>query len=190
MEKLVEIRWHGRGGQGAVTAAKFLAEAALAEGKYVQAFPEYGPERMGAPIQAFTRLSVDAIRTYCGIENPKVVVVLDPTLLDVIDVAQGLVKDGVLIVNTPEPPSKIKKRLGLEKVRVYTVDASTIAREELGRPIPNTPMIGALIKVTKVLDIRSTTAYFQEVFADKFSPKVIEGNVKAIQRAFEEVKTD
>ncbi|MDI6822611.1 MAG: 2-oxoacid:acceptor oxidoreductase family protein [Actinomycetota bacterium] len=189
MERLVEIRWHGRGGQGAVTAAKFLAEAALAEGKYVQAFPEYGPERMGAPIQAFTRLSSDPIRTYCGIENPKVVVVLDPTLLNVIDVAQGLVEDGVLIVNTPEPPSRIKERLGLEKAKVYTVDASTIAHEELGRPIPNTPMIGALIKATEVLGLGSVTEHFQEVFADKFSPKVIEGNVKAIRRAFKEVKS-
>lgn len=188
MKDLVEIRWHARGGQGAVTAAKFLAETALAGGKHVQAFPEYGPERMGAPIQAFTRLSTEPIRTYCSIVNPNVVTVLDPTLLDVVDVAQGFLPDSVLIINTSDKPSSLRGKLKLKGGKVFTVDASTIALEELGKPIPNTPMLGALIKVTGILGLGEVVKHFEEAFEGKFSPRVIEGNIKAIKRAFEEVK--
>ncbi|MDP3014503.1 MAG: 2-oxoacid:acceptor oxidoreductase family protein, partial [Candidatus Subteraquimicrobiales bacterium] len=124
MGNLVEIRWHARGGQGAVTAAKFLAETALAGGKFVQAFPEYGPERMGAPIQAFNRISTESIRTYCSVINPNVVVVLDSTLLDVINVTQGFLPDSIIMVNTLESPSKIREKLNLKEGKVFTVDAS------------------------------------------------------------------
>lgn len=188
MENLIEIRWHGRGGQGAVTAAKFLAETAMTAGKFIQAFPEYGPERMGAPVQAFTRLSNEPIRTYCSIINPNVVAVLDPTLLDVVNVAQGFLPDSIIIVNTSEEPSTVRKKLNLEGGKVFTVDASTIAHEELGKPIPNTPMIGALVRTTGVLDLKEVTRHFEESFDGKFSPKIIEGNIKAIERAYKEVK--
>ncbi|MDI6799739.1 MAG: 2-oxoacid:acceptor oxidoreductase family protein, partial [Actinomycetota bacterium] len=137
MEGCTEIRWHARGGQGAVTAAKFLAEAALADGRDIQAFPEYGPERMGAPIKAFTRISTSPIGIYCAIDNPSIVVVLDETLLDTVKVHEGLTDDGVILVNSNKSPDMIRNKIGVKVGRVYTVPASTIALETLGKPIPN-----------------------------------------------------
>ena len=124
MEKLIEVRWHGRGGQGAVTASKLLATSALAEDKYIQAFPEYGPERMGAPIQSFTRISEIPIKIHCHVTNPSIVVVLDPTLLGAVDVTEGLTEDGVLIINTKDSPARTRDKLNLKGREVYTVDAS------------------------------------------------------------------
>ncbi len=194
MAELIEIRWHGRGGQGAKTAATFLAAAAIKEGKYSQGFPEYGPERMGAPMKGFTRISEEPIKLHCAIYTPDVVIVLDPTLLDVVDVGEGLKEDGVIIVNSPKPPAEIRKKLEhsgsfvSDGRKIYTVDATKIALDELGRAIPNTPMIGALTKVKELISLDVIVEDIREKFAAKFSEKVIEGNVKAIKRAYQEVR--
>jgi len=188
MEKLIEVRWHGRGGQGAVTASKLLATSALAEDKYIQAFPEYGPERMGAPIQSFTRISETPIKIHCHVTNPDIVVSLDPTLLGVVDVTEGLTEDGVLIVNTEESPAQIREKLNLKGRKVYTVDASKIAQETIGRPLPNTPLIGALIKATGLLKLDKVLTDIEDKFKKKFSSKIVEGNINAIKRAYQEVK--
>lgn len=189
MKEMVEIRWHGRGGQGVVTAAQLLAQSALKEDKYFQSFPEFGPERMGAPIRAFSRVSPKPITLYCGIENPDVVAVLDPTLIGAVDLVEGLKESGIVIVNTPEDPAAIKEKLGVKKAKVYTVDASQIAKEEIGRAIPNTPMLGALLKAVDMLEIETIVGLLREQFQKKFSEKVVQGNVKALTRAYEEVRS-
>lgn len=190
MAKLTEIRWHGRGGQGAKTAALLFGEAVLGQGKYMQAFPEYGPERMGAPVQSFNRISEEPITLHCHVTNPQIVVVLDPTLIGTVDITQGLPTDGTIIVNTSEPASKFKEMLKLNGQKLYTVDASKIAQETIGRNIPNTPMMGALVKATNLLDFKAmledTKGKLEKKFRSK--PEVIEGNLKAIQRAYDEVK--
>ena len=192
MNDLVEIRWHGRGGQGAKTAALLLADAALASGKYVQAFPEYGPERMGAPVASFDRLSAKPILLHSGVTSPHIVIVLDPTLVDSIDVTEGVPQDGVIIVNTEKSPSDIKKALGITgSIKVFTVDASRISTETIGRDIPNTPMLGALVKATAILDFKEMLEDMKKKLEKKFrtKPEVIEGNIKAIERAYNEVKS-
>ncbi|HCG99846.1 MAG: pyruvate synthase [Candidatus Aquicultor primus] len=188
--KLTEIRWHARGGQGAVTAAKLLAETALSQGRYFQAFPEYGPERMGAPIQAFTRISSEPIHIRSSIANPEIVVVLDPTLLKAVDVTSGMHEDGVLIVNTDDEPKAIRKAMGLKGRTIFTVNATRIAQETIGRPIPNTPMMGALVKATDMMPIENLTDYVRKSFGKKFSEEIIEGNVRAVERAYAEVKAE
>ena len=190
MGKLTEIRWHGRGGQGAKTAALLFADAALGEGLYIQAFPEYGPERMGAPVQSFDRLSEEPITIHCGVTNPSVVVVLDPTLIGTVDVTQGLPENGAIIINTSETPKDIKAKLGLTKGKVYTVDASAISRETIGRDIPNTPMLGALAKVTGLINFERMVEDNRKKLTAKFKnrPEIVEGNIKSIQRAYQEVK--
>lgn len=188
MSGLVEIRWHARGGQGAVTAAALLAEAALEQGKYFQSFPEFGPERMGAPIRAYSRVSGEPINLHCGVTAPDVVAVLDPTLIGVVDVTEGLKPGGAIIVNTNEGPNGIKKKLA-GSFKVFTVDASGIARSEIGKPIPNTPMLGALLKATGLLDIKSFSGHLKKSFSSKFSREIVEGNVKALERAYEEVRS-
>ncbi len=189
---ITEIRWHGRGGQGVKTAALLFADAALGEGLYIQGFPEYGPERMGAPLQSFNRLSDKPITIHCGITNPHVVVVLDATLMGKVDVVAGLSKDGKLIVNSPDPPAEIRHKLGLSGAKVFTVDASKISLETIGRDIPNTPMLGALVKVTGLLPfekmLKDTEAKLKKKFASK--PEVVEGNIRAIRRAYQEVKSE
>jgi pyruvate ferredoxin oxidoreductase gamma subunit len=192
MEEIVEIRWHGRGGQGAKTAALLFGEAALETGKFIQAFPEYGPERMGAPVQAFNRLSDDHIRIHSGVKNPKVVVILDPTLIDKVAVTEGVRPDGVILVNSQDTPGVLKDRLGLKNstIKVYTVDASKISLETIGRDVPNTPMLGAMIKVTGILDFEPMLKSIQDKLAKKFRSreKLVEGNILSIKRAYEEVK--
>lgn len=189
MDDLTEIRWHGRGGQGVVTAAKLLAEVALSQGRYFQAFPEYGPERMGAPIQAFTRIGVHPISIYCSIENPGVVVVLDSSLLSSVGVSKGLTGDGVIIVNSSKEPAELKEFFtGLRDDQLYTVDATRIATDSLGRAIPNIPMIGALLKVTDLMPIDSVAEHVKKAFSKKFPEPIVEGNVKALKLAYEEVK--
>jgi len=190
MKKITEVRWHGRGGQGAVTASKLLATSALAEDKYIQAFPEYGPERMGAPIQSFTRISDMPIRIHCHVTNPDMVVVLDPTLIGPVDITEGLTEDGIIVVNTSESPEQIRKELNLKGRKIFTVDASKIASEELGRPMPNTPMIGALVKATGLLELDNVIDDIKKKFAGKFSQKIVDGNVSAINRAYQEVKSE
>jgi pyruvate ferredoxin oxidoreductase gamma subunit len=185
---LTEVVWHGRGGQGAKTAGYILAEAAMGEGKQIQAFPEYGAERRGAPMKSYVRISDEPIRLRCAITNPQVVVVLDPTLLDAINVTEGLVDDGVVIVNTNEPPEAVRAKLNGAKFQVYAVDATSIAMATIKRPIPNTPMLGALAKTTDILTLEGAKQAVAKKFEGKLAPPVIQGNLDAIQRAYEEVK--
>ena len=188
MSKITEIRWHGRGGQGAKTAALLLAESALEEGKYVQGFPEYGPERMGAPMQSFTRLSQASISLHSHVRTPDAVVVLDSTLLDTVDVTLGLPEKGVILVNSPQTPQAIRKKLELDKGKVFTVDATSISLEIMGKNLPNTPMLGALIKATNLLNLDTVASSIKHKFEKKFSSRVIEGNIEAIKKAYEEVR--
>lgn len=189
MEQLTEIRWHARAGQGAVTAAKLVAETALELDQFMQAMPEYGPERMGAPIKAFTRISPEPIEIHCNIDHPNVVVVLDETLLSIVDVTEGLRDGGVIIVNTCKTPDALRAELGLEgrDVRVASVDASGISLETLKRDIPNTPMVGALAKVTGLFTLDEITGHLTKTFGKKFSQDVIDANVASVKRAYEEV---
>jgi pyruvate ferredoxin oxidoreductase gamma subunit len=168
-----------------------MAEAAAAAGMFVQGFPEYGPERMGAPLLAFNRVSSEPITVHCQVYEPDVVVVLDPSLLDSVPVAEGLKEAGAIIVNTSEAPETIAEQLGLEASRVYTVDATDIAVDSIGRPIPNTPMMGALIRVTGVMERDRFLAEARELLKTKFGDReeLVSGNVEAISRAYEEVRS-
>ena len=178
--QLIEIRWHGRGGQGAVTSAELLAQAAIAEGKYAQAFPSFGPERRGAPVLAFVRISNEQIRLRAEITEPDIVVVLDPSLLRMINVASGLKARGTFLVNSRKSAEEIKSEFGI-KQRLATVDATRIARELLGVPITNTTMIGALIKVTNVVDLESLVNPLKKRFH-----RLADRNIDAMKRAYEE----
>ena len=189
MSKLTEIRWHGRGGQGVVTAGKLLAETALGTGQYFQAFPDYGPERMGAPIKAYTRLSAEPIDLHCQIEKPNVVLVLDPTLLGTVPVIEGLKEDGVLLVNTPKSPAEIREITGFKTGKVFTVDASHIAIEEIGREITNTPMIGALARATGFFELDDLIVQTRKRFTKLMMKQdIIDSNERAMRRAIEEVQ--
>ena len=190
MANLVEVRWHGRGGQGAKTAALLLAEAAIAEGNYGQAFPEYGPERTGAPVRGYTRISDVPIRIHSAIQNPSVVIVLDHTLLDTIDVTEGTSSDSVLIFNTSMTKSEIRKKLKEPDRKIYILNANQIAQEEIGRPIPNTVMLGALMKATGLMQMDTLLNGLTKKFKHKFSQQVIDKNIKAVKRAYEEVETE
>ena len=185
---LTEIRWHARGGQGAVTAAKMVAELALGQKKYFQAFPEYGPERSGAPIVAYTRVSDAPIQIYAGIEHPQIVVVLDPSLLGIVDVTKGAPDDAIVLVNSEMSPAELRKHYGLKGFRYYTIAATRIAVETIRRPIPNTPMVGALTRITGLFPIDNVVDFLREDFGKKFPPKVVEGNLTAITRSYEEVQ--
>jgi pyruvate ferredoxin oxidoreductase gamma subunit len=189
--QMIGIRWHGRGGQGAKTAALLFAEAALATGKYIQAFPEYGPERMGAPVQSFNRISDKPITLHCGITEPQYVVILDPSLMDSVPVAEGLKKGGKVIVNTSYSSKEIADRLGLTPDQVFVVNASQIAIETIGMDIPNTPMLGALVKVIGTLDLEGVLEDTKKKLQVKFrhKPQVIDGNLASIRRAYNEVKS-
>jgi len=185
---MTEVVWHGRGGQGAKTAGYILAEAAMEEGAHIQAFPEYGAERRGAPMKSYVRISDAPIRLRCAVTQPKVVVVLDPSLLGGVNVTEGLAKDGALIVNTGQSPAEVREQLGTKDFRIYTVDATRIALETIKRPIPNTPMLGALAKTTDLLTTAGAIRAVRKKFEHKLAPTVVEGNVQAIQRAYEEVQ--
>ncbi|MDA3937283.1 MAG: 2-oxoacid:acceptor oxidoreductase family protein [Actinomycetota bacterium] len=185
--QLTEIRWHARAGQGAVTAAKLVAETALEQNRYMQAMPEYGPERMGAPIKAFTRISAEPIDIHCNIENPDIVIVLDESLLDVVDVIEGIVEGGTVIINSCEPPEMMRKVLGMVGGNVACVDASGIALDTIKRDIPNTPMIGALAKVTGVVDLEAVKGLLVKTFGKKFGQDIIDANLTSVIRSFEEV---
>jgi pyruvate ferredoxin oxidoreductase gamma subunit len=187
---LTEIRWHGRGGQGAVTAAKMVAEVALGQDRYFQAFPEYGPERSGAPIVAFTRISDEPIQIFSGIEHPDIVVVLDPSLLSIVDVTTGAPDKAVVVVNTDLSPAQLRAKYGLKGHRLCTVAATKIATETIGRAIPNTPMVGALIRVTDMFPLDSVIEFMRADFGKKFPPKVVEGNINALTRSYEEVQAE
>lgn len=188
MPELTEIRWHGRGGQGVVTAGKLLAETAMGMGRYFQAFPDFGPERMGAPIRAFTRLSSRPITIHSQIETPDVVLVLDPTLLETVPVAEGLKADGTLLVNTPMSPAQVRQVTDFTTGMVCTVDASHIAIEEMGRDITNTPMLGAFARATGIFEIEDLAERLRTWFGKRISPEMVEANVRALQRAAHEIQ--
>ena len=171
-----------------VTAGKMLAQVALNSGQYFQAFPDYGPERAGAPIRAFTRISPDPIHKHCQIQKPDIVLVLDPTLLEAVNVAEGLKQDGVLLVNTEESPARVRELVGFTSGKVFTVDATKIALETLGREITNTPMLGALVKATGILTVDQVVAQTRKQFGDKFGTEVVARNVDAVKRAADEVQ--
>ncbi len=189
-QEMLQIRWHGRGGQGAKTAAGMVAEVAVGAGRYAQGSPEYGAEREGAPIRAYTRISDRPVRVHDAIYYPNVVVVLDETLLEGEDVEEGLAEDGILLVNTKKSPAEVREALSLDRRTVYTIDATGIAIEEIGRPIPNTVMIGALLRVTEAVSVKDIQKIIRKKFGSKLSEKMLEGNVRAVERAFKEIKSE
>ena len=190
MNDIVEIRWHGRGGQGAKTASLLLADAAFNTGKYVQGFPEYGPERMGAPITAYNRISTERSTVHSNIYYPDFVVVVDETLLSSVDVTAGLKTEGAIVINSSKSPADLRPLLKGYAGRVCTIDAGKISEEELGKNFPNTPMLAAIVKVSGVVEpdafIKDMEASFHHKFASK--PQVIEGNMRALKRSMEEVQ--
>lgn len=190
MGNMVEIRWHGRGGQGAKTASLLLAEAAFDTGKFIQGFPEYGPERMGAPITAYNRISDEKITIHSNIYEPDYVVVVDETLLGSVDVTAGLSEKGAVVVNTEKSPDEIRPLLNDFKGKVATIDARTISEEALGRYFPNVPMLGAVVKVAGLMPDDQFVEAMQKSFKHKFAtkPQVIDGNMKALKKAMQEVK--
>ena len=187
---LVEIRWHGRGGQGAKTASLLLADAAFNTGKYIQGFPEYGPERMGAPITAYNRISDTPIRIHSNIYEPDYVVVVDDSLLESVDVTAGLKETGAIVINTTKDSDYLKEALKGYKGKIYTIDARKISIEALGKYFPNTPMLAAIVKVSKIMTEDNFLKDMQGSFKHKFAkkPEVIEGNMKALEMALKEVK--
>ena len=190
MKDLIEIRWHGRGGQGAKTASLLLADAAFNTGKFIQGFPEYGPERMGAPITAYNRISVNPIRIHSNIYEPDFVVVVDDTLLSSVDVTAGLKKEGAIVINTTKTIDELRPLLKGYEGRVFAIDARTVSEEALGKYFPNTPMLASIVKVSEVMSeeefIKDMEGSFKHKFAKK--PEVIEGNMKALTLALEQVK--
>lgn len=189
MAELIEIRWHGRGGQGTVTAAKVLADACLSSGRHVQAFPEYGPERAGAPLRAYNRISQKELRMHCPVLEPQVISIVDATLLDSINVSDGATKDAVFIVNTAKDPKEVRAKLKAEPgQKVFTVDATKIAVDCIGRAMPNAPMLGALCKVTSLVSLEHLLEDIKNSFGKKFSQKIIDGNLEAARRGYGEVK--
>jgi len=190
MGRMIEIRWHGRGGQGAKTASLLLAEAAFDTGKYVQGFPEYGPERMGAPITAYNRISDEPITIHSNIYEPDYVIVVDETLVAAVDVTAGLKKDGAIVINSAKDPEECRPLLRGFEGKIYTIDARKISVEELGRYFPNVPMLGAIAKITKLMDEEVFIQAMEKSFHHKFAtkPHVIDGNMRALKRAMQEVK--
>ena len=190
MSNHTEIRWHGRGGQGAKTAALLLADVAFKTGKYVQGFPEYGPERMGAPITAYNRISDEVIRVHSNIYDPEFVVVVDESLLETVYVTAGLKKEGAILVNTARPKEEIIPHLKGYEGKLYTIDAHKGSMEAMGKYFPNTPLLAAIVKVANIMDeetfLREMKASFKHKFASK--PEVIDGNMKALEMALKEVK--
>ena len=190
MDNLVEIRWHGRGGQGAKTASLLLADAAFNTGKFIQGFPEYGPERMGAPITAYNRISNSPISIHSNIYEPDYVVVVDDTLLECVDVTSGLKETGAIVINTTKDADYLKSVLKGYKGEIYTIDARKVSMEALGKYFPNTPMLAAIVKVSKVMTDEELLNDMEGSFKHKFAkkPEVIDGNMKALKLALNEVK--
>ena len=190
MSNMIEIRWHGRGGQGAKTASLLLADAAFNTGKYIQGFPEYGPERMGAPITVYNRISDEPITIHSNIYYPDYVVVVDDTLLESVDVTAGLKEEGAILINTTKPAEVLRKELKGYKGDIYTLDARKISLETLGKYFPNTPMLAGIVKISKIMTdeelIEDMKGSFKHKFAKK--PEVIDGNMKALEMALKEVK--
>ncbi len=187
---MIEIRWHGRGGQGAKTASLLLADVAFNTGKYIQGFPEYGPERMGAPLTAYNRIDDTPIRIHSNVYEPDFVVVVDDTLIGAVDVTKGLKSDGAIVINTNLDGKKIREKLNGYSGKIYTIDASKIAIETIGKNFPNTALLAAVIKITNLMDKKNLEAHMLESFKHKFAkkPDVIEPNMNAVIRAYDEAK--
>lgn len=186
MKKILEVRWHGRGGQGAWTASELLARAAIYEGKYIQSFPEFGPERMGAPVTAFTRISTEPIQIHCGVYNPDVVAVLDPTLMKTVPFTEGIKENGIIIINSKDNPTEIRKTLNTDKGKVWTVPATEIAIKILGMPITNTAMLGATAQATGIVNLES----IEKVVKERFKASIAEKNMTVIKEASKEAKSE
>jgi len=186
VKKILEVRWHGRGGQGAWTASELLARAAVCEDKFIQSFPEFGPERMGAPVTAFTRISTEPIKIHCAVYNPDVVAVLDPTLLKSVPVTEGLNEDGIIIINSMDSPVEIRKLLNSDKGKMWSVPATDIAIKILGMPITNTAMLGAVAHVTGIVNLKSV----EKIVNERFRRDLAEKNFAVIKKAYEEVKSE
>ena len=187
VKKILEVRWHGRGGQGAWTASELFARAAIAEGKYIQSFPEFGPERMGAPVTAFTRISVEPIRIHCAVYQPDVVAVLDPTLLKTVKVADGLNEDGGnIVVNSKDSPIETRKLLNSTIGKVWTVPAFEISLKILGIPITNTAMLGAVARVTGIVSLET----IEKMVRARFRQDVAEKNFAVVKEAYQKVKSE
>ncbi|MCJ7561046.1 pyruvate ferredoxin oxidoreductase subunit gamma [Candidatus Bathyarchaeota archaeon] len=183
---MVEFRWHGRGGQGAWTASELLARAALYEGKYIQSFPEFGPERMGAPVTAFTRISTKPIRIHCAVYEPDIVVVLDPSLLKTVPVTSGVNENGIIIVNSVDEPAKVRENLKTEKGKIWTIPATQIALKILGMPITNTAMLGIVARATKIVSLES----IEKIVKERFRQDLAEKNFAVIKEAYQEAKQE
>lgn len=184
----MEIRWHGRGGQGAKTAAYLFAESALEGGLYVQAFPEYGAERSGAPVTAYIRLSATPIRGHYPIRHAEAVVVLDESLIGVVNICENIAREALVVVNTESSPAELRTRLDADGIHVMTVPATRIALETMKVNIPNTPMLGALARALGILDLDTVRRNIRKKFAHRLRPEVIEANIVALDRAYQEVK--
>lgn len=190
MSSLTEIRWHGRGGQGAKTAALLLADVAFKTGKYVQGFPEYGPERMGAPITAYNRIGDKQIRVHSNIYEPQYVVVVDESLLETVDVIKGLKRDGAILINTEHTKEEIIPHLKGYKGKIYTIDARKVSMATMGKYFPNTPLLAAIVKVADIMDEETFLKEMESSFRHKFAskPEVIDGNMAALKMAMQEVQ--
>jgi pyruvate ferredoxin oxidoreductase gamma subunit len=186
MERMLEVRWHGRGGQGAWTASELLARAAIHEGRFIQSFPEFGPERMGAPVTAFTRVSDKPIMMHCMVYNPDVVAVLDPTLIKTIPVIAGLSEGGNVIINSSDNPAEVKRTLEADRGKFWTVPATEIAIKTLGRPIMNTAVLGAVVRVTGIVSLES----LEKVLKERFRQDIAEKNIAIVKEAYEEAKSE
>ena len=185
MDKMLEFRWHGRGGQGAWTASELLARTAISEGKYIQSFPEFGPERMGAPVTAFTRISTEPIRLHCAIYEPNVVIVLDNTLLKAVPVTAGVNRnEDIIIINSGEEPAKLRDTLKVTKGKVWTIPATELALKILGAPITNTAMLGAVAKATNAV----TMTGIEKTVKERFKAELAEKNMAVVRQAYEEAK--
>ncbi len=189
MDNMIEIRWHGRGGQGAKTASLLLADAAFNTGKYIQGFPEYGPERMGAPITAYNRISDNPITIHSNIYEPDYVVVVDDTLLEAVDVTAGLKESGAIIINSTKSADVLKEHLKGYNGSIYTINARKVSEEALGKYFPNTPMLAAIVKVSGIMSDEALLKDMEGSFKHKFAkkPEVIDGNMKALELALNEV---
>jgi pyruvate ferredoxin oxidoreductase gamma subunit len=191
MKTYLEVRWHGRGGQGTVTGAKTLAEAILNVGKYIQAFPEYGPERRGAPVRVYNRFSDNPIRMHTPVKNPDVIIVVDPTLVGTADLTGGAKEDAIFLINTTDDAQKMRKKLALKpSQKLYIIPATKISVEEIGRALPNVPMLGGFTKAVPLIGIEELLKEIRLSFEGKFPEKIIEGNLAATRRGYEEANSD
>jgi 2-oxoacid:acceptor oxidoreductase gamma subunit (pyruvate/2-ketoisovalerate family) len=186
LKNITEFRWHGRGGQGSWTASEVLARAAIYEGKYIQSFPEFGPERMGAPVTAFTRISTEPIRIHCAVYEPDVVVVLDPTLLKTVPVTSGVHENGIIIINSADESAKVRETLKTEKGKLWTIPATQIALRILGMPITNTAMLGTVARATNIVSLET----IERTLKERFRSELAEKNFAVINKAYKEAKQE